>query len=418
MGSKGETLDGRPGLPLLSAPTNPFAVMWAGADVTSIKRAGRLTTFGFAIGGGLLIASGAGAAVAAAAPDGSGHASSGASSVSSGSASSARSARPSTSTAGKPKPARTASTRTDFSAPVIQLQTKRSPANAATASPTTENTISVPAAAKQAAPRRVPGLPTPAEFQQTITDGLGSVRRSLDDLRGKIETLVQNQIVGFQNSLLDLQIDLRRVFSNKPLIYGNPANSQYWVAQADETAYLMAAAMVINRLTGATVTADSLVTEAMATNSTTRPNRKMYLGPTTPDYVWPTDAYQLMENHGVSVTTTSYSRTQGRRALAALETALAEGKSVIVTINGPAVSLADPGQEEIGEHPVVVLAIDITNDVVYFNDGALPQGGQQRTMPLDTFIDTWRTSFYNATFAVAAPVVPQTASPATDAIAA
>ncbi|WP_370581509.1 C39 family peptidase [Mycolicibacterium sp. BK556] len=244
------------------------------------------------------------------------------------------------------------------------------------------------------------------------------MRRSLDDLRGKIETLVQNQIVGFQNSLLDLQIDLRRVFSNKPLVYGNPANSQYWVAQADETAYLMAAAMVINRLTGATVTADSLVTEAMATNSTTRPNRKMYLGPTTPDYVWPADAYQLMENHGVSVTTTSYSRTQGRRALAALETALAEGKSVIVTVNGPAVSLADPGQEEIGEHPVVVLAIDITNDVVYFNDGALPQGGQQRTMPLDKFIDTWRTSFYNATFAVAAPVTPQAVSPATEAIAA
>lgn len=394
--------------------------MWAGADVTSIKRAGRIATFGFAIGSGLLIASGAGAAVAAAAPDDSGHASSGASSVSSSSASSARSAHTSTSTAGKPKPARTASTRTDFSAPVIQLQTKRSPArsNAAAASPTTENTISVRAAAKQAAPRRVPGLPTPAEFQQTITDGLGSVRRGLDDLRGKIETLVENQIVGFQNSLLDLQIDLRRVFSNKPLIYGNPANSQYWVAQADETAYLMAAAMVINRLTGATVTADSLVTEAMATNSTTRPNRKMYLGPTTPDYVWPADAYQLMENHGVSVTTTSYSRTQGRRALAALETALAEGKSVIVTVNGPAVSLADPGQEEIGEHPVVVLAIDITNDVVYFNDGALPQGGQQRTMPLDKFIDTWRTSFYNATFAVAAPVTPQTVSPATEAIAA
>lgn len=57
------------------------------------------------------------------------------------------------------------------------------------------------------------------------------MRRNLDDLREKIETLVQNQIIGLNNSLLDLRIDLQRLFSNKPLIYGNPANSQFWAAQ-------------------------------------------------------------------------------------------------------------------------------------------------------------------------------------------
>jgi len=253
---------------------------------------------------------------------------------------------------------------------------------------------------------------------RTITDGLGAVRRNLDDLREKIETLVQNQIAGFQNSLLDFQIDLRRVLSNKPLLYGNPANSQYWAAQGDETAYLMAAVMVINRLTGEAVTANSLVAEAMVTNSIIRPNRKMYLGPTTSDYAWPADVYQLMENHGVTVSTTSYGSNQGRRALNAVEAALADGKAVIVTIKGPTASVANPGPLDIEQHPVVLLAIDITHDVVYLNDGALPQGGQSMTMPLDKFIENWRTSFYSTTIAELASVTSQAAPAATQGVAA
>lgn len=292
---------------------------------------------------------------------------------------------------------------------MIQLHTKRTTA-AESAAPN--------ALAKTAAPKRVPALPTPDQALRTITDGLGTVRRNLDDLREKIETLVQNQILGFQNSLLDLRIDLQRVFSNKPLVYGNPANSQFWVAQGDETAYLMAVAMVINRFTDETVTTASMVAEAMATNSTVREDRKMYLGPTTPDYVWAADAYQLAENHGVKMTTTYYNLNQGRQAFNALEAALAQGKSVIVTITGPTTSVRNPAQQDIEEHPVVLLAIDITNDVVYLNDGALPVGGQKLTMPLDKFIDTWRAAFYSTTTAELAPVTTQTVSPATEAIAA
>ncbi|WP_319428922.1 C39 family peptidase [Mycobacterium sp. RTGN5] len=389
--------------------------------MTSIKRAGRITTFGFAVGAGLLIASGAGAAAATAAPGDSGHGSS--SSTASSASSSARSARPSTGTTAKPKPASTVSARSDHSAPVVQLHTaKRAPAAVSAPAVSAADDIAAgPAAvvvAKQVAPKRAPALPTPAEAQQAIADGLGTVRRSLDNLREKIETLVQNQITGFSNSLLDLRIDLQRVFSNKPLVYGDPANSQYWVAQGDETAYLMAVAMAINRFTGETVTAASLVAEAMATNSTVRPDRKMYLGPTTSDYVWAPDAYQLAENHGIKMTTTYYNLNQGRQAFNALESALAQGKSVIVTITGPTTSVADPGPQAIEQHPVVLLAIDITNDVVYLNDGALPAGGQKLTMPLDKFIDTWRTSFYSTTTAELAPITTQTVSPATEAIAA
>lgn len=393
--------------------------MWAGADVTSIKRAGRIATFGFAVGAGFLIASGAAAAVATAAPDDSSHASSSASSASGSSSSSARSARPSTGTAGKPKPSSKISARSDASAPVVQLHSKRSPAAVAVATADEVSAVVPTSSAKTVTPKRVPALPTPADVQQAISAGLGTVRRNLDDLREKIETLVENQVIGFQNSLLDLRIDLQRILSNKPLVYGDPTNSRFWVAQGDETAYLMAAAMAINRFTGQTVTAASMVDEAMTTASTVRPDRNMYLGPTTSDYVWPADAYQLMENHGVKVTTTSYNLNQGRQAFNALEAALAGGKSVIVTITGPTTSVANPaGEQDIDQHPVVLLAIDITNDVVYLNDGALPVGGQRLTMSLDKFIDTWRTSFYSTTTAELAPVIAQTVSPAAEAIAA
>ncbi|MGY4711484.1 C39 family peptidase [Mycolicibacterium sp. CBM1] len=361
--------------------------------------------------------------MAAAAPDDSGHTAT-TKSAAAGSTSSARSARPTSGSAAKTTPVRASSSRNGYSAPVVQLHaTKRAtPATSAPPGSATDDSDGInvvpTASAKQAAPKRAPGLPTPDQALQTIAEGLGGVRRNLDDLRGKIETLVQNQIAGFQNSLLDLQIDLQRLVSNKPLLYGNPANSQFWAAQGDETAYLMAAVMAINRLTGETVTADSLVAEAMATDSTIRPDRKMYLGPTTSDYVWPADAYQLMEKHGVTVTSTFYNLSQGRRALNAVETALAEGKTVITTINGPTVSILDPTQQDMDQHPVVVLAIDVTNNVVYFNDGALPEGGQKRTMSLDKFIDAWRASFYSTTFAEAAAVTPQTESPATEAVAA
>jgi hypothetical protein len=304
---------------------------------------------------------------------------------------------------------------------VVQLHTgKSTPAAASTPTVSAaDHVTAVPtASAKQAAPKRVPALPSPNQALRTITDSLGTVRRSLDELREKVETLVQNQIIGFQNSLLDLRIDLQRILSNKPLVYGDPANSQYWVAQGDETAYLMAAAMAINRFTSDTVTAASIVAEAMATNSTIRPDRKMYLGPTTSDYVWPADAYQLMETHGLTVTTTFYNLQQGRQAFNALEAALADGKAVIVTITGPTASVVNPGQQEPDQHPVVLLAIDITNDVVYLNDGALPEGGQNLTMSLDKFIDNWRASYYSTTTAELAPVTTQTVSPATEAIAA
>lgn len=397
--------------------------MWAGADVTSIKRAGRITTFGFAIGAGLLIASGAGAAVAAAAPADSSHAPASSSSASTGSSPSARSARTSAAATTKPKPARSASARSDY-APVVHLRTvTRTPAAGAipvAAVKTPNIAVSPVASVPQAAAKRVAALPTPAEFQQSVVAGLDAARRRLDDLRQKVQTLIANQIYGFQDNLVTLRIDLERIFNpNKQIIYGNPANSQYWAFQGAQTATLMSAAMVISALTGQTVTAQSIVNEAMNTDSVARPGRPMYLGAGSGDWAWPTDAVQLLENHGIKVTTVFYTKSQQQRALDTIETALSQGKSVIVSITGNVVSVGDESQEVwTTEHQAVLLGINITKNVVYLNDGANPQG-QNLTMSIEDFLDAWQTTRYTAVIAELAPAAAQAgASPVRESIAA
>ncbi|EHB55016.1 hypothetical protein MycrhDRAFT_2210 [Mycolicibacterium rhodesiae JS60] len=360
--------------------------------MTSIKRAGRLTTFGFAVGAGLLVASGAGAAVASAAPADSGHVST------SSSSSSARSARPAAGPTAKPKPPRSVSSN-NVSAPVVALHTKRSSAQVS-AAPTMST--------KQATVKRASALPTPGQVQQTIVAGLDSTRRRLDDLRQKIETLVQNQIIGFQDNLVTLRIDLERVFNpNKQIIYGNLANAQYWAAGGAQTSNLMAAAMVISAITGQTVTAQNIIDEAINTDSVARPGRAMYLGTNTYDWVWATDAVQLMENHGVKVTTVYYTKSQEQRALNTVETALSQGKSVIVSINGKVVSSNTSSQEQwTTEHQAVLLGINITKNLVYLNDGANPQG-QNLTMSIEDFLDAWQASRYTAIIAELAPATAQ-----------
>jgi hypothetical protein len=366
--------------------------------MTSIKRAGRFTTFGFAVGAGLLVASGAGAAVASAAPDDSGHAST------SSSSSSARSARPAAGPTAKPKPARSV-TNSTVSAPVVALHTKRSAAHVSAPAQATDTPAT---STKQATVKRAAALPTPGQVQQTIAAGLDSARRRLDDLRQKIETLVQNQIIGFQDNLVTLRIDLERVFNpNRQIIYGNLANSQYWAAGGAQTSNLMAAAMVISAITGQTVTAQNIIDEAMNTDSVARPGRAMYLGTDTYDWVWATDAVQLMENHGVKVTTVFYTKSQEQRALNTVETALSQGKSVIVSINGTVVSSNTSSQEQwTTEHQAVLLGINITKNLVYLNDGAHPQG-QNLTMSIEDFLDAWQASRYTAIIAESAPAAAQ-----------
>ena len=104
--------------------------------------------------------------------------------------------------------------------------------------------------------------------------------------------------------------------------------------------------MVISALKGQTVTAQNIIDEAMNTDSVAQPDRKMYLGTDTYDWVWASDAVQLMENHGLKVTTVYYTKSQEQRALNGVETALSQGKSVIVSINGNVISSNVSGQAQ------------------------------------------------------------------------
>lgn len=375
----------------------------------STKRAGRITTLGFAIGAGLLIASGAGAAVASAAPDDSGHTPS-SSSASNNVSGSARSARPSTNTAGKPKPARTVSTRSDYSAPVVQLHTgKRTPAPAA-------SDVTTPAAsAKQSRAQR---LPTPAEVQQAIVAGLGAARRDLDTLRSNIELLVKHQIEGIRENLTTLRYDLEGIFGpnrapvtpdipsdDTPGMIGKPADKeQYFVYQGNTNrCVLMSTAMVIGQLKGIEnmPTAQQITDEAATTPSTVTPGTMIY-DPIKDTYVKYADGLALLENHGITATSTQYSKGQGATAISNLKAALIAGDSVIVTVNANiAWGRSAPGEVVTANHAITVLGIDTAKNIVYVNDSAYQNPGI--AIKMDVFMNAWAANEYQTITAYVTP---------------
>jgi hypothetical protein len=371
--------------------------------VTSIKRTGRITAFGFAVGAGLLIAAGAGAAVAAAAPDESGH-----TSATSSSASSARTHRPatanSTGTSAKPKPARTISSTSDSSAPVVQLHTGKRTSAAATAS------------AKQTPAQRIP---TPAQVQQAIVAGLDAARRDLDTLRRNIELLVKHQIEGIQENLTSLRYDLEAIIGpnrapvtpdipagDTPGLIGNPAAKEvYFVYQGNTNrCVLMSTAMVIGQLRGIDnmPTAQQITDEAATTPSTVTPGTMIY-DPVNDTYVKYADALALLENHGITATSTQFSKGQGTAAIDNVKASLTAGESVIVTVNASiAWGRAAPGEVVTANHAITVLGIDTVNNIVYVNDSAYKNPGI--ALKMDVFMNAWAANEYQTITAHVTPV--------------
>ncbi|SBS76061.1 conserved exported hypothetical protein [uncultured Mycobacterium sp.] len=393
--------------------------------MTSIKRAGRIATFGFAVGAGLLIASGAGAAVAAAAPDDAGH-----TSTTSSSASSARTHRPaaanSTGTSAKPKPARTISSTTDSSAPVVQMNTgKRTPAAASAlkaVAPAASDTTTPTASVKQSRAQR---LPTPAEVQQAIVAGLDAARRDLDTLRRNVELLVKHQIEGIRDNLTTLRYDLEAIVGpnrqpeqpdipadDTPGLIGNPADKEvYFVPQGDTNrCVLMSTAMVIGQLRGIDnmPTAQQITDEAATTPSTVKPGKMIY-DPIKDTYVAYADALALLEAHGITATSTQFSKGQGTTAVDNLKTALTAGESVIVTINANiAWGRAAPGGAVTADHAITVLGIDTVNDIVYVNDSAFETKGQGMAVKLNVFMSAWAANDYQTITAHLTPAIEST----------
>ncbi|OYN75433.1 hypothetical protein CG716_25655 [Mycolicibacterium sphagni] len=384
--------------------------------MTSLKRAGRITTFVFAAGAGLLIASGVSAAVASATPDDSGH-----TSTSSSSASSARTHRSatadSTGTSAKPK---------SFSAPVVQLRSNRTAAPAGAATVTTLSAAVSDATTTSAAAKQTPAnrLPTPAEVQQAIVAGLDAARRNLDTLRENIELLVKHQIEGIQENLTTLRYDLDAIVGpyrppvnpdipadDTPGLIGNPADKEaYFLFQGQTNrCVLMSTAMVIGQLLGAEAmpTAAQITNEAATTPSSVTPGTMIY-DPAADTYVKYADALQLLENHGITATSTQYSKGQGTTALDNLKAALTAGDSVIVTVNANiAWGRAAPGGVVSANHAITVLGIDTVNNVVYVNDSAFADG-KGIAIKLSVFMSAWAPNDYQTITAYVAPAANAT----------
>ncbi|MBB3748886.1 hypothetical protein FHT44_001347 [Mycolicibacterium sp. BK634] len=381
-------------------------------SMTSRKRAGRIATFGFAIGAGLLIASGAGAAVAAAAPDDSGH-----SATSSSSASSARTHKPAAArTSAKPKPA---------SAAVMQLPTKRTTTAVSAASVSAVSTPSSAAATPTAAAKqsRAQRLPTPAEVQQAIVAGLDAARRNLDTLRTNIELLVKHQIEGIRDNLTTLRYDLEAIVGpyrppvtpdipadDTPGLIGNPAAKEGLFLYQGQTnrCVLMSTGMVIGQLLGADKmpTAQQITDEAATTPSAVYPDKYIY-DPVADTYVAYADALQLLENHGITATSTQYSKGQGTNAINNVKAALTSGESVIVTVNASiAWGRAAPGDAVTANHAITVLGIDTTKNIVYVNDSAFNNPGI--AMKMDVFMSSWAANDYQTITAYVTPAQQST----------
>jgi hypothetical protein len=374
-------------------------------SMSSKNRAGRIATFAFAIGAGLLIASGAGAAVAAAAPDDSGH-----SATSSSSASSARTHKPAAARASaKPKPS---------SATVVQLPAKRTTTgvSASSVSAVNSDTVSKPiAAAKQSRAQR---LPTPAEVQQAIVAGLDAARRDLDTLRKNIELLVKHQIEGIRDNLTTLRYDLEAIVGpyrppvtpdipadDTPGLIGNPAAKEGLFLYQGQTnrCVLMSTGMVIGQLLGADKmpTAQQITDEAATTPSAVYPDKNIY-DPVADTYVAYADALQLLENHGITATSTQYSKGQGTNAINNVKAALTSGESVIVTVNANiAWGRAAPGDAVTANHAITVLGIDTIKNIVYVNDSAFDNPGI--AMKMDVFMSSWAANDYQTITAHVTP---------------
>ena len=373
--------------------------MRAGANMTSIKRAGRITTFGFAVGAGLLIAGGAGAAVASAAPDNSGHNSTASSSAASSTASSARSARSASGAPAKAKPTSKVSVSRDSLAPVVQLSTRKpSSSVAAAAVPAAEELSSTPApAVKQTSAQR---LPTPARVPQAAVD----VMRDLNTLRRNIELLIRNQIDDLRDNLTMLRYDLAAIIAparrptnpdipadETPGVIGTPKSREgYFIYQGDtNTCALSTAAMLIGQLYGrdAMPTWEAIVSEAASTQSYATPGAKIY-DRVNDTFVNLVDVIQLLQTHGVDAKSTNYTRGQGAQAVANLKAALARGDAVAVSVKSAIIyGSGAPDTAYRGDHLITVLGIDTNKNLVYVNDPALVKAeGMGLAIPMNVFL--------------------------------
>ncbi|MCV7230560.1 C39 family peptidase [Mycolicibacterium komossense] len=365
-----------------------------------MKSIARTSACSFALGVGLAIAAGGGAAVADASPIDSGSTSSASPAASSGNTGAG--AQSSSAQARRGQPSSTAGpSRLSPQSGRVSAQSTKAVSDEVSAATSVVRIArsSGPAVVRAAgviAPPVTPNVPVSptAPVTQTVVGAVTSAARDVEQGR----------------------------------MYGNPAlNSKYWVAQSSSNCVLMATAMVIGQLTGKTPTEAQIVFEASTTPSVDpdRAGRNMYLGLKSNEGVDRQDAMKLLANHGINSTLTTYPGDPDA-ALEVVKAALDRpDQAVMVSIDADYIwSRLDPRQRPTADvanttnHMVALVGVDTSTNTVYLNDSGWDTvnpatgrpWGQNEAVPLDVFIKAWSAGDYRTIVATAdGDPKPQTA---------
>lgn len=164
-------------------------------------------------------------------------------------------------------------------------------------------------------------------------------------------------------------------------VYGTPdAFEETWFDQgADGLCGPSAVTQIVNQFTGLDVTDPQYMSD--------RASELGLWGPEGPSGgMLTTDLVTLMNDQGVPCHMESSS-------LEDLQSKLSDGYGVVATIDSGVVWGTDGADEiAIPDHAVVVAGIDTVNNTVILSDTGNPDGGNQETVPLDTFMKAWDSS--------------------------
>ncbi|WP_052960222.1 Ig-like domain-containing protein [Mycobacterium sp. EPa45] len=207
--------------------------------------------------------------------------------------------------------------------------------------------------------------------------------------------------------------------------YGDRANDEWWDKQSYSNCTLMATAMAIGQVTGTKPEEADMVALAKTTASVVYPGRRMYLDEDIANGVAVKDAVQLMNTNpdfNVTASTKRYgvydeagnrisgaTATDAQIALNDLAAALAAGNATMVTINTDSIWSTQPDYRTSAtpnytraNHEAVVIAVDLVNGTVYFNDSG-PAYGKDMAVPIGAFLNGWQSNDYELTIVKAKP---------------
>jgi hypothetical protein len=163
-------------------------------------------------------------------------------------------------------------------------------------------------------------------------------------------------------------------------MYGDPgAAAPYWRPQHDNDCAEMAAADVIGEITGQEPAEEQITALAKSIPSGYGPG-PIWNPPGGTDY---RNLPALLAHYGIQ------SRVV-HTGTSALEQDLAQGRKVIVVLNGETI-WNTPGRRDWADHFVVVTGIDTTAGVVHLNDSGTPQGRDEQ-VSIATFEQAWATN--------------------------